>query len=192
MKKRFNWIDALICLIVLGVAAFGAYRMLGGQGLSFGKKSHDVTARYQIEINDQTWEFAHNEFKVGDTVFVGEKERTGGIITKVEQYPCYKMTLNSVEGRYDWNRVPDRWDTILTIESDATEDDEVIKAGGQTPLHVGDEYVVRGERAAGLGYLINLNTSDEQEFHDEKDFKVYKDYIPVLEELAGEEVQNNA
>ena len=173
--KRFNLIDGLIILAVLAVLAFGAYKVVGGGRLSLGKEVHECIAKYQIEIADQSEDFADSAFKEGDAVFVGEKERTRGSVVKVDKYPCYKMTINSGAGRYEWQRVPDRFDVILTVTSDSTATHEVIKAGGQTPLKVGEEYVVRGEKAAGLGFMTNLKTSDDDDFWD--DFPVYRDYL---------------
>ena len=152
--KKFNLIDALIILAVIAGLAFGAYRMIGRGGIGFGKDS--VMARYKIELTGKTEEYCDNAFKVGDTVFIGEKERTKGVVIDIEVKDCYRMTLNSVEGRYDWNKVPDRYDVILTVESGSSETDDDIKAEGQTLLHVGEAYVVRNKNSAGVGFMIDL------------------------------------
>ena len=155
MMKKFNLIDVLIVLVVLLGLAFLANRMTGTGGFGF-RKDTTVLARYKIELTGRTAEYRDNAFKVGDTVYLGEKERTRGVVTGIETKDCYRMTLNSVEGRYDWNLVPDRYDVILSIASSAVETEDDIKAEGQTPLHVGEGYVVRGKESAGIGFMIDL------------------------------------
>ena len=161
--KKFNLIDALIVLVVLAGLAFGAYKVAGGGGL--GLSRDEALARYKIELTARTAEYRDTAFKVDDTVFIGEKERTRGVVVGIETRDCYKMTLNSVEGRYVWARVPDRYDVVLTIESNAVVSDSSIKAEGQTPVYVGEQYVVRSRESAGLGFMIDLwVVGEEDEF----------------------------
>lgn len=160
MKKvKFNVVDIIIILAVIAVAVVGVLYAKGLFGGSADSSSavQNVTAIYQVEFTGKEQGLADLP-KAGDRVNVGVKEKAPAKVVDVQVNPARKITYDlSGEGEAQWQEIPNQYDIILTLESDAEESKNAISASG-VALRVGEEAVVRGKGYSAEGYILSLDT----------------------------------
>ena len=155
-KPKFNFMDGLIIVLIILVAAAG-FLFLNKPGSTAGAPQ-TVTAEYTIELTkcEKVVAAAFSEaLSNEETVMVGEKERFEAKLTGVQATPAKKLITDSSSGAEVLAEDPMYYDIVLTLESQVTESDSAIMAGS-TPLRVGEDDVVRGKKSAGLGYITSL------------------------------------
>jgi len=126
MKLKFNWIDALIILVLISVGILG-YRILKPSQVTNNIESRPVEVTIRIErvlmesinvINEGTI------FSDKDTNLVFGKV----IDKKIED--AYDLVETS-DGRIVKTKVPNRYNLLLTLEGDAHVTEDFISLGGR-------------------------------------------------------------
>lgn len=158
-KAKFNFIDALIILVVVLAIAAGAYVILSGK-LSIGKSGNAAKVQYQVEIKSKLADYADN-INVGDEVLVGDKEKAAATVENVEVVPFKMISEDKVNGVVHYSEVPDLYDVLITLSSDGSQTDTAIYADS-TQIRVGEAITVRGKGYSGNGFIVGLEV-DEQE-----------------------------
>ena len=163
MKKvKFNVVDVIIILAVVAVAAVGIFYMKGlFGGSSDSSASREVTATYQVEFTGKEKNLTELP-QVGDSVTVGVKEKAAAKVTDVQVNPARRVTYDlRGNGTAQWAEIPNQYDILLTLESEATESKNSISASG-VDLRVGEEAVVRGKGYSAEGYILSLDTTEQE------------------------------
>lgn len=156
MKAKFNIIDALIILLIIAVGAAG-YLFLNGRS-EVVSNDKNVKIRYNIELSEKG-EYMTDLFKEGDRVTVGEKEKLPAVIVGAEVKPAVQSSFDEVNGRYINAEIPEKYDIVLTLESDATDSAGQVSVAGSA-VRVGSSTMVKGRNFAGNGYITDLKIEE--------------------------------
>ncbi len=164
MKKiKFNLIDLIIVLCVVG-AVFVCITVLGGlKGTSSAGNSGNITMRYGIELTKKSQVVldAFMEAKeTGAACFVSEKERAKAYVKDVYAEPAKKLTTNMRTGKAHLAEIPGEYDITVILESEGTETEKDILAEGKAVIKVGCETAVKGKGFAGFGFVTSLEIVD--------------------------------
>lgn len=161
MKKvKFNIIDFLIVLAVI-CAAFLCVTVLGNlKGISTGGGANQVKMRYSVEFTLRDKPIL-DEFLAakerGDICYVSEKEKVPAKLVDVTYTPARKHTLDLETGELFFTDIPEKYDITVVLESDGTETENDLLAGGAAVIKVGDETSVKGKGYAGYGFVVSLD-----------------------------------
>lgn len=155
-KAKFNGMDLFIILVVVAVAASGAYLLFGREGGGNVLSSQNVLVRTVIELDVEDKEFA-DLIKVGDTVAIGEKEKMMTTVESVDALPAAATGYDIVDGRVIRAEIPDKYDVQITLVGDGVETDKDVQISG-TAVRVGQKAVVSSKNFAGEGYIVGLET----------------------------------
>lgn len=150
-KIKFTWIDALIVLIVIAVAAIGAVKFAP----SLFVKTERSKAEFTILISEKDESFAE-AMSVGDRVTLSLTEKDGGVIKDIKTEPAQLMVFDSISGVYKIQSLEDKSDIYVTVEADAEATELAIKTG-DTKIRVGEQVPVRGKGYAANGYIIEVD-----------------------------------
>ncbi len=140
-KKRFTRLDALICAILALAIAGGAFWFffLRGSGEEPAGKQYDLTLRFTQSTNDP-----YDFYKVGDTMFYMEGEKTLGTITAIKSMDRITEYLHAESGKFV-DVVDPQWKTIeMTVRASGTLQGGTFKVNGET-LHIGKEFYPQSE-----------------------------------------------
>ena len=155
MKSKFNFIDVIIILLVLGAAAFGVYRfVLNPAAPQSGGKN--VYAEYTVDIPEVEASVL-DLIKEGDLVFISDKDKDSATVLGYTHAPARRNVFDSITGEYRMDNVPDKIDLTMQLRSNAYETDQVIRTGA-TDLAIGAKISMRGKGYMGIGYIIELKT----------------------------------
>lgn len=152
-KAKFNFIDALIILVILLAVLAGGYVIASGK-LSVGNGKETIKIQYQVEIKEKTKEYGDN-IKIGDKVLVGDKEKAAATVEGVEIVPFKIISEDKTQGIVHYSEVPDVYDVILTLNSEGSQTDTGIYADN-TQVRIGEKITVRGNGYSGNGYIVGL------------------------------------
>ena len=152
-KARFTLIDLLIILVVIAGIAVMAVKVLPSK---VGNKKESVT--YTVLLTQKEDGFI-DAMHIGDVVSISNKEKDTGKVVALDKKPSEMMTFDSIKGVYNNEKLEEKQDVYVTIESDATVTDSLITAGS-TPIKVGLEMPVRGKGYASMGYVIKVDTNE--------------------------------
>lgn len=160
-KPKFNFIDALLILLIVAVIAVGASFAANRRT---GKSNGDtaVTVEYRVQFT-QAQPSLGEAFKKaaegGETVWVSEKERAEALLVSAEVTPAKKINTDLEGEKLVEAESPDLCDITVTLRSSGSENEKQITAGS-VPIHVGEEVSVKGKGIAGYGYIIDIKKAD--------------------------------
>jgi len=156
-KVKFNIIDIGIILMVLVLLCGFAYYALGPvkiQAIFSGKSEQPQLAQYQIEFK-QLKGFMADQIKVGDLLAESITTSPIGKIINVETTDATDVVENLLDGRFDMITIPNRYNTIITVESDyAIEEGSMLING--VDIKVGKSITVRTDYYAVGGTIITM------------------------------------
>ncbi len=116
-KGRFNIIDGIVVLVIVVIIAGAVYKFHGLDKTS--KNVNMQTVTYQMKI-EALRDYVFNNIKVGDTVYDYTSNNAIGTITNIEWDDAVRA-LYTKDGRTVAAPVENRYDVIITIEAQATE-----------------------------------------------------------------------
>ncbi len=154
--KKFNFLDVLIILAIIGVAFVGVKMLWGASGAEQTAQVSKVI--YTVEQSDATLEQVE-AVKVGDRVNIGVNGVDSSIITDVKSAPAEKVEFDALTGQYKLVTIPERYALQVTCEADATVTDMAISAGN-TPVRVGAEFALKGRGYAVIGFVIKSELAE--------------------------------
>ncbi|MBE6701010.1 MAG: DUF4330 domain-containing protein [Ruminococcaceae bacterium] len=127
MKKlKFNAVDLLILLVIVGAVIAVAYR--GGLKDSLMALRSNDTIVYTVRINNLQ-ESSFNLINIDDKLFADKDDKALGSIVQKEQRPAEKyVTLDT--GEIVKTYMPGRIDVFLTVECKGRVTDEGCMLGG--------------------------------------------------------------
>lgn len=150
-KARFTFIDLLIILVIVAAAVLAVWKVVPQR---IGKDN--TTAVFTVMLTEKDTAFL-DAIHIDDAVSISNKEKDGGIITKIEAKDAESLQFNSIKGEYILDQAKNKKDIFVTIEADASESGSMIQVGS-TPVKVGLPMPVRGKGYASMGYVVNVST----------------------------------
>ncbi len=150
-KKKFNFLDIIIILVVLLIGCLGYYFLNRNDVVT--QDTQKVT--YQVrttESEPSVYDMIEENTDIYDSV----KNYYIGKIVKKESVPSTREVLNEETGMYAIADVHEKVDIILTIEADAVINGKDITVGGAYVLKVGNAAYVKGKGYAGVGYVVSI------------------------------------
>lgn len=152
--KKINIIDVAVVILILILIVF-AY-------LKFGVYEHTKTdaemssIQFSIKISEVR-KYTREAFKVGDTVYDSQTKLAIGSITNIEMENS-KVNSETTDGRIILVENPERYDVIITIETQGIENDKAYFADKSVELKVGSEKVIETLYVKTTGKIISINT----------------------------------
>jgi len=150
-KFRFNWVDALIILIIIAVVAVGAV-YLHGRNKVAGAQTQKL---YFVFETDPCSEDAADQWTVGTQVVFGTKNVDKGVITAAQVVPYTAESANTGTGEWQMNSVPGQYQARVTIAFDGFESDTAYSSSTEQ-LTVGFGTVVDGKGVNSEGYILDI------------------------------------
>lgn len=145
MKEKkayhFNWVDALVCLLVAALALGAFYKF------TVSDKTSSVTATETITYVVQVLggkDSSLSAFREGDALYDSDSGTQIGTITKVEAVPA-ETIVPLPDGTAEWGTMEGRSDVYLTVEATGTVTDS-------------RQYLVNKTYQINVGSLRNFNT----------------------------------
>jgi len=152
-KPKFNFIDILLILFVLAVAAFGAWFFLGREGV----QRQEV--RFTVEIRE-TLPGMHENFTRGANVLESVFNHHLGYIENVDFRPTLVPVFDHDAQAISLTEIPNRYDILVTIIANANVNPSRIWIE-ETILRVGQQVHLRGYGFAGYGFIIEIEVLEE-------------------------------
>ncbi len=161
-KPKFNFLDAVIALLVVVMVVAGVYFIKGRNATSTVTEKNAV-AEIQIQftnVDESIYEKFAAASDKGESVWVGIKERFEGKVSVVECGPAKKLSKDIYTGKAVMAENPTASDVTVTVAADVVETESAIVASG-TEIRVGEETAVRGKGVAGFGFVVGIKTVSE-------------------------------
>lgn len=139
-KKRFNLIDLLIIVVIIGVV-FVAWKYL-----SAGTKTAEETVTYKVNILKAEQNVA-DEIQVGDKIFDSVKNFEIGEVKEIVVTDAKESVYDEVNNVFKTVNVPERIDILITVEGNGKSDSSGTVVNGYE-LTVGKKMYIKGSNFA--------------------------------------------
>jgi len=115
MKKayRFNWIDALVCLLLVALAAGAVYKFTVSDKTSRAAATDTITYVVQIPAGKDS---TLDSLRVGDTLFDSDSGNAIGTIQDISSEPALRI-VTLPDGTAEWGEIEGRYDAYITVEA---------------------------------------------------------------------------
>jgi hypothetical protein len=152
-RWRLNVFDIVIICLAAAAAVIFLRAASSGAGtlISAGKP---VTVRYTIELTNMLTPSAEL-VKAGDRLIDKIEKYALGTVVSAEAAPYIASSKDSVTGDYILTEYLGRQTATILVETQATETDSAISAGG-FEIRTGQAVNITGPGYAGLGYIIGV------------------------------------
>ncbi len=156
-KFRFNFIDALLILIILAAGAFLCYIFLSND---VDVVSENVTKEivYEIELNEVPEEFKW-KINIGDKVTDTVARYPIGEVVNVVYSDYIYSGVNAEDGGEVLTAVPGYMDVTVTIRAEANIVNNMYSIGGYD-IHVGKNVCFRVPNFTGESYCTTLSEAE--------------------------------
>lgn len=160
--KKFNWVDAVIILLVVAIAA-GGYWFLAGRKAQTIANTANVDIYVTVEIEELSLTAAEgSKSAVGKEVILGATSVDRGVVHSVE-YEKEKEDIENVEeGTFVTAEYEDLYTAYLTFKVPGTETETSISSPNEE-YHIGEKLIYHGKGFAGEGYVVGLTTERKGE-----------------------------
>jgi hypothetical protein len=122
-KHKFNWIDGLVLAVVVLLIAGTCFKFLGNNYTS--KRQEQVDFTFDLRI-DGVRQFTVDAIQPGDTIYDSSAKVALGTITAVSASPA-ETTVSYPDGTLRKATLEDRYDVIVTVESQGVRNDGVLQ-----------------------------------------------------------------
>ena len=163
-KKRIKWKLNLfdVALLVLAVAIAGglvAWKFLGSNQTQVDPESGITvtkgtkTIRYVVELEQLHKETA-DMVQEGHELYERTKRELMGTVEKVDKIPTEILTRNETAGVFEFVEMPERYNVIMHITAQATENENSIVLESGLEVRAGTAVRVFGPGYYGAGYIL--------------------------------------
>lgn len=157
MKRKFNFFDVIIILLILA-AAFIGYKMLNKTTEQAVSKVSEIT--FTVEINNCENDLAE-KIKEGDMIYDSIKGGYYGEVIKVEHKPATNIVADSQNGEFkkvEYNDAGGKRDNVyITIKGTPTSmNDEHIMFASQK-VKIGEFAYLKASGYVAFGYVIDID-----------------------------------
>lgn len=158
--KKFNWIDAVIILLVIAVGIGGVWFLKGRQAQQTAN-TNNVKIYVTVEMKEITEDVA-KAYKVGEKVTLGTTNVDTGVVTDVECVPYTEDIEDYQKGEFKSVEFEGLYTANITMAVDGTETDTLISSANEK-YRIGEPLVFHGKGFAGDGFVVGLTTEKEGE-----------------------------
>ena len=167
IKRKFNFIDFLVLLIIISVIALSIYTVVSWSNIKSLLSTSSVNLQYTVEFRGVDEEFINN-IKAGNTVTDAVSKNQLGVVESVgsiEKYAVLNYTQSNVQNEDGsstptYNGVlseyPDKYTVTVYISSPA----EFEKGVGYTidgrRIAVGEKIEMRFPEFSSVGYCVDF------------------------------------
>ncbi|MCI9469132.1 MAG: DUF4330 domain-containing protein [Oscillospiraceae bacterium] len=154
MKKayHFNWIDALVCLLLVLLAAGAMYKFTAAEHT--GAANHDVI-RYVVQIPAGKASTV-DSVRPGDVLYDSDSGNAIGTVTEVNAEPALKE-IPLPDGTCEWGTIDDRYDLYITVEAEGTVNDRRERLVNRTyQIQVGAEHTMNTRYRSFTGLIWDI------------------------------------
>ncbi len=142
-KKRFNLIDLLIIIVVIG-AIFVAVKYFNGSAGNGNSEGDIITYKLNIQSEQQ---YLIDEIQIGDKVFDSVKNFEIGEVTDIVTTEAVDSVYDAEQNKYKTITLPERYDLLITVKSKGIEKEDGIFVNG-IKLQIGKSMFIRGANFA--------------------------------------------
>lgn len=153
LKFRFNFIDAVLIVVILAAAALLAYIFLSSD-INLLDSNKKVEIEYKVGIRQAREEF-RDFITISDQVTDTVTQYALGEVVNVEYTPTRYTGVNHNTGELVFSDYPEHIDIIVTIRAQATASGDVYSLGGYK-VAVGKAIALRVPDFISEGYCIQL------------------------------------
>jgi len=149
-RRRLNGVDLVVLLVVLGLLALGAYKLLW---VNRGLEAQEGKIEYQVlveNIRQPTVE----AYQPGQMVKELQTNIDLGTVASKSATP-YRQPVNTLEGKIVMAEVPERFDLLVTIHAPAVISPANITVGNKE-IKVGDRISIKTQTAASTGVVYQV------------------------------------
>jgi len=150
-KKRFNLIDLLIIVVVIGVI-FVAIKYFNG-GANFGNSENNIIT-YKLNIQSEE-RYLIDEIQVGDKVFDSVKNFEIGEISDILTTEAVDSVYDEELNEYKTVTIPERYDSLITVKSKGSVGKDGIFVNG-IELQIGKSMFIRGANFAAKAIVWDV------------------------------------
>lgn len=156
-KKKFNFVDVLIVLVVLAVV-FAGVKVLSGKEGKMTTAVRDVSFTVEVAKSDKSFADA---IKIGDDIYDSKKGGYYGKVTGVEVKPATGIGANTAEGKYVISEFEGKYDVYITVSGTPTSvtDGNIMFASQK--VKVGEEMFLKSAAYVGYGYAVDVHFDGE-------------------------------
>lgn len=165
-KKRIKWklnlFDIGLLAVVLAIAAgLVAWKFMSSNqtqvdpnsGVTVPKGTY--TVHYVVEL-EQLHEETADMVNVGDELYERTKRELMGTIQSVKKIPTEILTRNETAGVFEFVKMPERYNVIMDITAQATENENSIVLNSGLEIRAGTAVRVFGPGYYGSGYILSV------------------------------------
>ncbi|ONI38579.1 hypothetical protein AN639_11235 [Candidatus Epulonipiscium fishelsonii] len=167
MKVKFNWIDGIIILIIIGVLGIGIH-LLNRENVSFSKPK--VPYNFLAEIANVDMDLL-KPIKSGDEIYLTVDNVDKAIIKDVKIEPVKTIIFDADTSVYKEVDMPHKYNGFVTIEVMAHEDTANIMVGS-TPIKVGKGIFVKGPGYSSKAHILDMKSG------------IAEDTLYIVEEIS--------
>ena len=138
---HFNWIDAMVCLLVALLALGAFYKFAVSDKTSSAAAADTITYVVQVPAGKESTISAFTE---GDALFDSDSGNQIGTIVQIEAVPA-ETVIPYPDGTAQWGTIQDRYDVYLTVEASGT-------------VTESRQYLVNKTYQINVGAQKNMNT----------------------------------
>lgn len=155
-KLKFNFVDAIIIILVLAVFVLG---------VSFVKKGVSSTVKlpevsFTMEVKEAPEGYKDN-FAVGDKIRDAVKGDKFGVVTEIKAVPASNVSENSENGTYVVSEYEGREDVYITIKgTPAAIEPDVMMA--QQKVKIGKMVYIKNNKAVGRGFVVAMEIDGQE------------------------------
>lgn len=131
-KRRFTWLDAVICLVVIAVAAAAVWFFTKDNSASAATE-YEVALRFKRATEDP-----YDYYKLGDVMYFQERAAVLGTITALAEVEYAEEEYDAVNGRYV-KALPLRGGVEMKLRVQGAVIGGEFTVNGET-IHIGEEF----------------------------------------------------
>lgn len=151
-KRRFTWLDGLICGVVLLAAIAGAILLFGRGDGAVGEelKSYEMTLRFTQATDDP-----YDYYKVGDTMYFQNRTEELGIVTGLKQLDKVSEEFDEDRGCYVEVVDPEKKVIEMKVEVRGTLDKGTFSVN-EEPVYVGMVFYPQSDTTRSIATVWDI------------------------------------
>ena len=151
MKKKFSVIDRIIILLVVGVIAFGVFKLIEPV---INVKKFKEPVQFTVLLSGIDEESA-DLIAEGDEIYLNFGDNATAEITSVSKQPYLEKMFVAPLGKYVAEPAKDKVDVLVGIKSKAFFEENEIQIDNIS-VRVGEGTFVRGKGYSFHGYIVEV------------------------------------
>ncbi|MCL2843127.1 MAG: DUF4330 domain-containing protein [Oscillospiraceae bacterium] len=151
-RRRFNWFDGLVVLLVLGAAFLWFFVINRTEAVEEATFAGD-RAMYYVEVTNLTG-YQAAQVEIGDALRDAAQHLPIGRVVEIDIRPFEIRTSDDQNQVILWQTVEDRYTMILTVETEVEETPAAIYAEGEVIIRGGTTLHFTGPGFAFSGGTI--------------------------------------